>query len=74
MHALGAHLHCREFSESILTIKTQSSPSVNVVDDWIFLSFSCVCKLHHADDMPSAIKAVEKLYFQLLSAINYFWL
>ncbi|KAA0039120.1 hypothetical protein E5676_scaffold322G00650 [Cucumis melo var. makuwa] len=61
MHALGAHLHCRKFDKSILIIKTQSSPSVDVVDDWLSILLSSVCKLHHADDTPSVVKAIEKV-------------
>ncbi|TYK09798.1 hypothetical protein E5676_scaffold127G00930 [Cucumis melo var. makuwa] len=60
MHVLGAHLHCRQFGESILTVKTQSSPSVDLVDDLLFFSLSCVCKLHHVDDMPRLEKRLRK--------------
>ncbi|KAA0041833.1 uncharacterized protein E5676_scaffold83G00230 [Cucumis melo var. makuwa] len=72
MHALDAHLHCRLFDELILTVKTQSSSSANVVNDWLSLSLSCICKLHHADDMSSAVEAVEKVPLKLLPTINGF--
>ncbi|KAA0037549.1 hypothetical protein E5676_scaffold374G00600 [Cucumis melo var. makuwa] len=55
MHALGAaHLYCRQFDELILTIKTQSSPSIDVADD----------------DTPGAIEVIEKVPLKLLSTIN----
>ncbi|TYK08550.1 hypothetical protein E5676_scaffold323G00920 [Cucumis melo var. makuwa] len=72
MHVLGAHFHYRQFGESILIVKTQRSPSIDVVDDWLSLSISCVCKLHHADYMSSAVEAVEKVLLKLLPTINGF--
>ena len=66
MHTLSAHLHCKQFGESILTVKTQSSPSIDVVNDWLSFSLACVCKLHHADDMSSTVEAVEKVPLKLL--------
>ncbi|KAA0036870.1 uncharacterized protein E5676_scaffold110G002440 [Cucumis melo var. makuwa] len=72
MHPLDAHLLYRQFSELILVVKTQSSPSVDVVDDWLFLSFSCICQLHHTDDTLAAVKAIEKVPLKLLPTINGF--
>ncbi|TYK11599.1 uncharacterized protein E5676_scaffold263G00430 [Cucumis melo var. makuwa] len=72
MHALGAHFHCRQFNEIILTVKTQSSPSVDVVDDWLSLLLSYVCKLHHVDYTSSVVETVEKVPLKLLPTINGF--
>ena len=58
MHTLGAHLYDRKFNESILIIKSHSSPSVDVVDDRLFFSLFCVCKLYHGYSVLGAIEAV----------------
>ncbi|TYK04339.1 hypothetical protein E5676_scaffold675G00020 [Cucumis melo var. makuwa] len=56
----------------ILTVKTQSSPSVDVGNVWLSLSLSCVCKLHHVDYIPSAVETVEKVPLKLIPIINGF--
>ena len=72
MYVLDAHFCIRQFSESILTVKAQSSPSVDVVDGLLSLSLFCVCKLHHAYDTSGAVESVWELYFQLFPTINHF--
>ena len=63
MHALGAHFYSRQFGDSIFGVKTQSPPSIHVVNDWLSISLFHVSKLHHAYSAFGAIEMIEELLF-----------
>ena len=72
MHVLGALLHYKQFYELVFAIHAYSSQLIYVVDDWLLLSLFSVCQLHHADNTPGVVQAIEKAPLKLLPTINGF--
>jgi hypothetical protein len=70
MHPLKTHVECRNFGEPISTVYAKVSPSMNVVDDKLFLPLTCIGEFNHVNHTTKAVKAFKKLAFQLLPSID----
>ena len=70
MHPLNTYVECRNFGEPISTFDAKVSPSMNVVDDKLFLPLTCIGEFNHVNHTTKVVKAIKKLTFQLLPSIN----
>ncbi|KAL0405716.1 UNVERIFIED_CONTAM: hypothetical protein Slati_3885500 [Sesamum latifolium] len=65
MHPLNAHLDGGSFRQSILAIKAQVPPAIDVINGWFFFPLARIFKFNHTDSSLSAIEAIGKFLLQL---------
>ena len=71
MYPLNTHVLHKIFGEPIFIVEVKVSPSMNIVDDRLFLPLTCIGEFNHANRMTSVIEAVKKIVLQLFPTIDW---
>jgi len=54
----------------VFTLQRESTPIVNVIDDWLLVTLPCVSQLCYTNYMASAIEAIQEITLHLPPPIN----